>query len=70
MKTVALHIVRDSAIWVSTAKAAAICGVSTRWVQLHKTDFNYKRKGVRNLEFELSSVYEVRETLKQHRLVG
>ncbi len=64
------HILRSAEIWVSTQKAAQMCGMGPRWVQKWKSDFEFRRKGKRNLEFEITSVLKVAEKLQEEKLVA
>lgn len=63
MSSVALHIVRSADQWVGSKKAAQLCQKSVRWVQANKELFKYRRKKKKCLEYELSSVIQVRQKL-------
>lgn len=61
--SIALHILRNADIWVSTKKVALICNRDVTWVQKNKARFNFRRQKVRKLEIELSSALEVQMEL-------
>lgn len=63
MSTVDLHIVRSADQWVGSKVAAKLCSKSVRWVQDNKDRFKFRRKKKKWLEFELSSVLELRQEL-------
>jgi hypothetical protein len=65
--SVALHILRNADIWVSTKKVALICNRDVTWVQKNKARFTFRRQKVRKLEIELSSALEVQMELKGNR---
>lgn len=70
MNNVPLYKVRSSDLWVSSRKAAAMVGMSVRWVQKHKGRFTFRRRGKALLEFELASVLEVWNDLERQRWDG
>ncbi len=54
--TIPPNIVRRADIWISTREASELLPYGLRWMQANKHLFEYRRKGKRNIEFELSSV--------------
>lgn len=63
----ALNIVRRADLWVSSEKAAIMLGRSLRWVQRHKDRMRFRRKGTRNLEFELSSILKLEQLMTEQK---
>lgn len=56
---VPLYLIRARGIYLSSKETAAMVKKSARWVQANRFRFEFRRKGSRNLEFELSSILSV-----------
>jgi hypothetical protein len=54
-----LHRIRLLEKHLSTKEVALVLCKSTSWVRIHKNLFDWKRKGRRNLKYELTSVIQV-----------